>query len=221
MGPVIFASDLGNSRLRLKAYRERGRSGRRPGKRARARGDSNAENQPPAPGAAGAGQPALQVAPLVLEPRQAAEKRSRAMRARVDLPAEAHLAEVERRRQLSTTGRPPRAAAEFNRTEGAMSMATGLVLEPELVRPAAAAALRRPPVPGCAPAAPAAQPRMEMVAGVGLMFPAQAQQHRSRLAQQHALSEQLAAGQLAVAQLVAAHLATHASGGAGAPAPPL
>ena len=90
-----------------------------------------------------------------------------------------------------------------------MSMATGLVLEPELVRPAAAAALRRPPVPGCAPAAPAAQPRMEMVAGVGLMFPAQAQQHRSRLAQQHALSEQLIAGQLAVARLVAAHLAAY------------
>ena len=62
-----------------------------------------------------------------------------AMLARVDLPAEAHLAEVERRLQLSTTGRPARAAAAFNRTEGAMSMATGLVLEPELVRPAAAA----------------------------------------------------------------------------------
>ena len=194
---IIFAPDLGNSRLRLKAYRERGRSGRRPGKRARAQGDSNAENQPPALAAAGTGQPALQVAPLVLEPRQAAEKRSRAMRARVDLPAEAHLAEVERQLQLSTTGRPARAAAAFNRTEGAMSMATGLVLEPELVRPAVAAALRCPPVPGCAPAAPAAQPRMEMVAGVGLMFPAQAQQHRSRLA---------------VAQLVAAHLAAHTAG---------
>ena len=206
--PALVGVDdnLGNSRLRLKPYGERGGSGRRPGKRARARGDSNAENQPPAPGAAGAGQPALQVAPLVLEPRQAAEKRSRAMRARVDLPAEAHLAEVERRLQLSTTGRPPRAAAEFNRTEGAMSMATGLVLEPEPARPAAGAAPRCPPVPARAAAAAAAQPRMEMVAGVGLMFPAQAQQDRSRLA---------------VAQLVAAHLAAHAAGGAGAPAPSL
>ena len=105
--------------LRLKAYRERGRSGRRPGKWGRAQGDSNAKNQPPAPGVAGV------IPPLVLEPRQAAEKRSRAMRARVDLPAEAHLAEVERRRQLSTAGRPARAAAEFNRTEGAMSRVTG------------------------------------------------------------------------------------------------
>ena len=41
--------------LRLKAYRERGRSGRRPGKRARAQGDSNAENQPPALADAGIG----------------------------------------------------------------------------------------------------------------------------------------------------------------------
>ena len=86
-----------------------------------------------------------------------------------------------------------------------MSRVTGLVLEPEL----AASAPRRPPVPACVAAAPAAQPRMEMVAGVGLMFPAQAQQHRSRLAQQHALSEQLIAGQLAVARLVAAHLAAY------------
>ena len=190
-----MVDDLGNSRLRLKPYRERGGSGRQPGKRVRTRGDSNAENEPPAPGVAGV------IPPLVLEPRQAAEKRSRAMRARVDLPAEAHLAEVERRRQLSTAGRPARAAAEFNRTEGAMSRVTGLVLEPEL----AASAPRRPPVPACAAAAPAAQPRMEMVAGVGLMFPAQAQQHRSRLA---------------VAQLVAAHLAAHTAGGAGAPPSP-
>ena len=83
-----------------------------------------------------------------------------------------------------------------------MSRVTGLVLEPEL----AASAPRRPPVPACVAAAPAAQPRMEMVAGVGLMFPAQAQQHRSRLA---------------VAQLVAAHLAAHAAGSAGASTPSL
>jgi hypothetical protein len=53
------------------------------------------------------------------------------------------------------------------------------------------------------------------------MFPAQAQQHRSRLAQQHALSEQLASGRLTVAQLVAVHLTVHGVGGARGPAPSL
>ena len=102
-----------------------------------------------------------------------------------------------------------------------MSRVTGLVQEPELVRPSAAAAPRRPPVPARVAMLAVAQPCMEMVAGVGLMFPDQAQQHRSRLAQQHALSEQLAARQLAVAQLVAAHLAAHAAGSAGASTPSL
>ena len=48
--------DLGNSRLRLKPQGERGGLGRGPGMRESARGDSNVENEPPAPGVAGAGQ---------------------------------------------------------------------------------------------------------------------------------------------------------------------
>ena len=82
---------------------------------------------------------------------------------------------MEQRLQLSTARRPPVAAAELNQTESAMSRATCLVLEPELARLAAAAAPRCPPVPQPAAATPAAQPRMEMVAGIGLGFPAHAQ----------------------------------------------
>ena len=135
--PALVGVDyiLANSRLRLKPHGECGGSGRRPQKQALARGDSNTENEPPAPGACGR------------------------------RPAEAHLAEVERRLQLSTARRPPRGAAEFNRTACAMSRAAGIVLQPELARPVAPAATRRPPVPPPGAATPAAQPRMEMVAG--------------------------------------------------------
>ena len=98
--PALVGVDyiLANSRLRLKPHGECGGSGRRPQKQALARGDSNTENEPPAPGACGR------------------------------RPAEAHLAEVERRLQLSTARRPPRGDAEFNRTECAMSRAAGIVL---------------------------------------------------------------------------------------------
>ena len=129
---------------------------------------------------------------------------------------------MEQRLQLSTARRPPVAAAEFNQKEGAMSRATGLVLEPQLARLAAAAAPWCPPVPPPAAATPAAQPRMEMVAGIGLVFPAQAQEHRPRLAQQqHAWSEQLASGQLAVVHLVAAPLAAPPPSPEPPPAPSL